>query len=135
METNIDFHNKIKFMTHLYLIYSIAVFWTVGLSGACVNHFIYYCSLSLKDNGILGGRLLKDTKVAYILSLGVVKEFRKNGIGKCIAKFNVGLKIFIYMYLIYIFFCLFQHLCCWTIFLVCWRQKSTLAAKQFIFTF
>lgn len=103
METNIDFHNKIKFMTHLYLIYSIAVFQSVGLSGAFVNHFIYYCSLSLKDNGILGGRLLKDTKVAYILSLGVVKEFRKNGIGKCIAKFNFGLKIFIYMYLIYIF--------------------------------
>ena len=25
---------------------------------------------------------MKDTRVAYVLSLGVVKEFRKNGIGK-----------------------------------------------------
>ena len=30
----------------------------------------------------MGGRYLKDTRVAYVLSLGVVKEFRKNGIGK-----------------------------------------------------
>jgi ribosomal protein S18 acetylase RimI-like enzyme len=25
---------------------------------------------------------LKDTRVAYVLSLGVVKEYRKNGIGR-----------------------------------------------------
>ncbi|XP_064871960.1 N-alpha-acetyltransferase 60 [Oncorhynchus nerka] len=36
---------------------------------------------SLQDGDILASRFPVDTQVAYILSLGVVKEFRKHGIG------------------------------------------------------
>ena len=37
---------------------------------------------SLQDGDILASRFPVDTQVAYILSLGVVKEFRKHGIGR-----------------------------------------------------
>lgn len=38
--------------------------------------------LFLQDGDILASNFSVDTQVAYILSLGVVKEFRKHGIGK-----------------------------------------------------
>lgn len=39
-------------------------------------------TVSCQDGDILASSFPVDTQVAYILSLGVVKEFRKHGIGK-----------------------------------------------------
>lgn len=39
-------------------------------------------AVSCQDGDILASSFPVDTQVAYILSLGVVKEFRKHGIGK-----------------------------------------------------
>lgn len=35
-----------------------------------------------QDQGLLSSNFAKNTKVAYILTLGVVEEYRRNGIGK-----------------------------------------------------
>lgn len=71
--------------------YSLAAVLDHQIIGVLISEVKSILKCNPEDSGILGGRLLKDTKVAYILSLGVVKEFRKNGIASLLLNNLFGL--------------------------------------------
>lgn len=71
--------------------YSLAACLNKKIIGILIAEVKCISKCNTEDNGILGGRLLKETKVAYILSLGVVKEFRKVGIATLLLNNLFGL--------------------------------------------
>lgn len=71
--------------------YSLAAILNNRIIGILIAEVKSISKCNPEDSGILGGRLLKDTRVAYVLSLGVVKEYRKNGIASLLLNNLFGL--------------------------------------------
>ena len=71
--------------------YSLAAVLNNRIIGILIAEVKSISKCNPEDNGILGGRYLKDTRVAYVLSLGVVKEYRKNGIASLLLNNLFGL--------------------------------------------
>ncbi|NP_001167157.1 N-alpha-acetyltransferase 60 [Salmo salar] len=61
--------------------FSLAAIFKGGIVGMIVAEIKGRTKVHREDGDILASRFPVDTQVAYILSLGVVKEFRKHGIG------------------------------------------------------
>ncbi|KAL1278051.1 hypothetical protein QQF64_024724, partial [Cirrhinus molitorella] len=61
--------------------FSLAATYRGGIVGMIVAEIKSRTKVHKEDGDILASSFPVDTQVAYILSLGVVKEFRKHGIG------------------------------------------------------
>lgn len=62
--------------------FSLAATYRGAIVGMIVAEIKSRTKIHKEDGDILASNFSVDTQVAYILSLGVVKEFRKHGIGK-----------------------------------------------------
>ncbi|KTF86097.1 hypothetical protein cypCar_00015395 [Cyprinus carpio] len=62
--------------------FSLAATFRGGIVGMIVAEIKSRTKVHKEDGDILASSFPVDTQVAYILSLGVVKEFRKHGIGE-----------------------------------------------------
>lgn len=60
--------------------YALAAVYNQIIIGLIVAEIKPYCALNPEDTGILAKSFIKTSDVGYILSLGVAKEYRRNGI-------------------------------------------------------
>lgn len=60
--------------------YALAATYNQIIIGLIVAEIKPYASLNSEDQGFLANSFLKHSDVAYILSLGVAKQYRRNGI-------------------------------------------------------
>jgi len=60
--------------------FSLAAVYRVQIIGLVVAEIKAQTKCNKEDQGLLSSHFAKSTKVAYILTLGVVREFRRNGI-------------------------------------------------------
>lgn len=72
--------------------FSLAATYRGGIVGMIVAEIKGRTKVHKEDGDILASSFPVDTQVAYILSLGVVKEFRKHGIGKQTHSLQLWLK-------------------------------------------
>ncbi|GIY89306.1 n-alpha-acetyltransferase 60 [Caerostris darwini] len=61
--------------------FSLAAVYRVQIIGLVVAEIKAQSQCNKEDQGLLSSNFTKNTKVAYILTLGVVEDFRRNGIG------------------------------------------------------
>ncbi|XP_046855427.1 N-alpha-acetyltransferase 60-like isoform X2 [Xenia sp. Carnegie-2017] len=71
--------------------YSLAAILNKKIIAILVSEVKSITKCNPEDGGILAGRTTNDTKVAYILSLGVIKEYRKIGIASLLLNNLFGL--------------------------------------------
>lgn len=60
--------------------FSLAAVYRIKIIGLVVAEIKAQCKCNREDQGLLSSHFAKNTKVAYILTLGVVQEYRRNGI-------------------------------------------------------
>lgn len=60
--------------------YSLAAVYNQAIIGLIVAEIKPYASLNEEDTGILAKKFAERSDIAYILSLGVLKQYRRNGI-------------------------------------------------------
>ncbi|GIY89308.1 n-alpha-acetyltransferase 60 [Caerostris darwini] len=60
--------------------FSLAAVYRVQIIGLVVAEIKAQSQCNKEDQGLLSSNFTKNTKVAYILTLGVVEDFRRNGI-------------------------------------------------------
>ncbi|XP_044255872.1 N-alpha-acetyltransferase 60 isoform X1 [Tribolium madens] len=60
--------------------YSLAAVYNQAIIGLIVAEIKPYASLNEEDSGILAKKFAERSDIAYILSLGVLKQYRRNGI-------------------------------------------------------
>lgn len=70
--------------------YALAAVYNHTIIGLIVAEIKPYCALNPEDSDILAKSFKKTSDIGYILSLGVAKEFRRNGIASLLLDSLIG---------------------------------------------